>query len=258
MSETSRELDYGERGRVLLLDDAEALAIEAAERLIKAATEAVERSNQAIVALSGGSTPKRMGDLLAGSGFRERMPWGRTHFFWGDERWVPLSSPESNAGEAKRAFLDAMPVPADHVHPFATEGVTPEESAAAYERLVREIVPGDPIPRFDLVLLGMGDDGHTASLFPGTDAIHERERLVVAHHVPKLNATRLTMTPPLLNAARGVIFLVAGAGKAARLAEVLEGPVDVGRLPSQVIRPAGELIWLVDRAAAAGLSRMAP
>lgn len=257
MSEVIGSIDYRERGTVLVVEDADALAREAAERFIATTRSAVERTGKATVALSGGSTPKQMGQLLAQEDYRERVPWHDVQVFWGDERWVPLDAPESNAGEAKRTFLDLVGIPAANVHPFETEEISPEESARRYESLVREIVDDvDGLPRFDLIFLGMGDDGHTASLFPGTAAIHERQRLVVSHVVPKLNATRLTMTPPLLNAGRSVVFLAAGAGKAARLAEVLEGPVDVDRLPSQVIRPsAGGPIWLVDVAAAASLTK---
>jgi 6-phosphogluconolactonase len=256
MSNVIERIEFGERGEVLVVQDAAALAIEAAETLIAATSAAVAERGVAAVALSGGSTPKQMGALLAQPAYRERLPWAKTHFFWGDERWVPLEDEQSNAGEAKRGYLDQVGAPADLVHPFETTAIEPGESAARYETLIKATVAGNGLPAFDLVLLGMGDDGHTASLFPGTEAIHERERLVVAHDVPKLAATRLTMTPPLLNAARRVVFLAAGAGKAERLAEVIEGPIDLDALPSQVIRPAeGRLTWFVDRAAAARLRR---
>lgn len=256
MSNVVDSIDYGDRGQVRIVADADALAREAAELFIAASNEAVARNGSASIALSGGSTPKLMGRLLTEDGYRERVPWDKLHIFWGDERWVPLDSAESNAGEAKRAFLDTVGIPAGRVHPFETEGVTPEESAARYESLVRSTAGDAGVPSFDLILLGMGDDGHTASLFPGTDAIHEAERLVVAHFVPKLDTTRLTFTPPLINAAQNVAFLAAGAGKAERLAEVLDGPIELDRLPSQVIRPGnGGPIWIVDRAAAASLAK---
>jgi len=253
-------LDYGERGRVLIVEDATALARAAAELVIATVHDAVDRDGDATIALSGGSTPKEMGRLLAQESYRERLPWENVHVFWGDERWVPLESPENNAGEAKRAYLDSVGIPAANVHPFQTVGITPEQSATQYEAIIRSGVRDGTsgVPAFDLVLLGMCDDGHTASLFPGTAAIHEKERLVVSHEVPKLNATRLTMTPPLLNAGLNVVFLAAGAGKAERLAEVLEGPVDVDQLPSQVVRPKGGPTWIVDRAAAASLAKLNP
>lgn len=249
-------IDYGGRGLVRVIEDGPALAREAAELFITTAAETVAHRGDAAIALSGGSTPKLMGSLLATAAYRERVEWARLQIFWGDERWVPIGSPESNAGEAKRAFLDLVGIPPNRVHPYEIEGVTPEESAGRYEALIRSIVLGSEIPVFDLVLLGMGEDGHTASLFPGTAAVHESERLVVANEVPKLDATRLTFTPPLINAARQVVFLAAGSGKAERLSEVLEGPVDIDRLPAQAVRPrSGRALWLVDRAAAAALAR---
>lgn len=257
MNAVLTSLDYGERGTVEVVADAEALAHAAASHLISAIDRAVADRGIAAVALSGGSTPKRMGQLLAQPGFREAIPWQKVQIFWGDERWVPLSSPESNAGEAMRAFLDHVPIPSDHIHPYQTESLSAEESAQSYECDIRAMLAArDELPRFDLIFLGMGDDGHTASLFPGTAAIHEHARLVVAHEVAKLQTARLTMTPPLLNAAREIVFLTAGAGKAARLANVLDDPIDVDLLPSQVIRPqSGTLTWLVDRAATAMLAR---
>jgi 6-phosphogluconolactonase len=257
MSNVVGTIDYGDRGRVVVVEDAAALAQEAAQAFIEAVAEAVLNRGGAAVALSGGSTPKAMGSLLAKPEFSSRVPWDQVNVFWGDERWVPLYSLESNAGEALRVFLNRVGAPEERVHPFATEDVTPDESAAAYEALIKSsVLSGESgIPVFDLILLGMGDDGHTASLFPGTSAVREAERLVVAHNVPKLNATRLTFTPPLINAARSVVFLAAGAGKAERLAEVLDGDIDLDRLPSQVVRPANGPIWLVDRAAITKLAR---
>ncbi|HEY8447337.1 MAG TPA: 6-phosphogluconolactonase [Thermomicrobiales bacterium] len=254
-----RTVDYGERGQVIVVRDPAALAQRAADLLVSVANQAQAERGQAFVALSGGSTPRQMGELLAREPYRQQPMWRQLHVFWGDERWVPLASDESNAGVMKRVLLDHVPIPAEQVHPFETEGLSPEESAARYEALVRDLVPADDgLPRFDLIFLGMGDDGHTASLFPGTRAIWERERLVVAHYVPKLNATRLTMTPPLLGAGRQVVFLVTGAGKAERLREVLEGPERPDELPAQIVRPkGGKLLWLVDRAAAERLAAVA-
>lgn len=250
----TRSIDYGARGIVSVVEDAAQLARFAAEHLMSVVTSAIVQRGQASVALSGGSTPKLMGQELAKAENRGRVDWSRVHIFWGDERWVQLESSESNAGEAMRTFLDLIDIPAGNIYPFLTTGVTPEEAAANYETLILKVVSGGVIPAFDLILLGMGDDGHTASLFPGTAAVHEQQRLVIAHHVPKLDATRLTMTPPLLNAAQTVIFLAGGAGKAGRLREVLEGPVQIDELPAQVIRPAaGGPLWFVDAAAAAQL-----
>lgn len=255
MSDIVRTLDLGERGRVDVVADGEALARQAAEQLIAVSQVAKAECRSALVALSGGSTPKRMGELLATPAYSERVAWDQLEVFWGDERFVPLASSESNAGEALRTFVDAAPIHPEDVHTWETEGVTPAESAGMYEKEIREVSEiGSGVPVFDLILLGMGDDGHTLSLFPGTAAIHNNTDIVLAHHVEKLNADRLTFTPLLANAARKVVFLVGGAGKANTLPRVLQGEIDLDTLPSQVIRPTeGELVWLVDEAAATNL-----
>ena len=240
---------------VRIVADAGALAHAAADLFATVTTAAVAERGRAAVALSGGSTPRRMGELLAAPPYQERVPWGDLDIFWGDERWVAATSPESNAGEAKRTFLDAVPVSPERVFPFPTGVAAPEESAAAYEATLRRVVAmDDGLPRFDLILLGMGDDGHTASLFPKTAALEERGRLAVANLVPQLATTRLTLTVPVLNAGREVVFLVAGSGKAETVAAVLEGPDRPTALPSQLIRPEpGRLTWMIDQAAAAAL-----
>lgn len=199
-----------------------------------------------------------MGHLLAQPPYRDGLPWRTIEVFWGDERWVPEESPESNAGEAKRTFLNMVDVEPSRLNPVPTQVQDPHVAARMYATQIKTVfgdVSGTPV--FDLIFLGMGDDGHTASLFPGTAAIHDTEDLVIAHHVPKLDATRVTFGSTLINAARKVVFLVGGAGKAETLARVLDGPIDIDTLPSQVVRPTdGDLIWLVDAAAAAGLVKM--
>jgi 6-phosphogluconolactonase len=199
-----------------------------------------------------------MGGLLAREPYRSRIPWDRLHVFWGDERWAPLGSPESNAGEAKRGFLDRVPIPPANVHRWDTDADSPEDAAAAYERELRETTGvQEGIPRFDLVLLGMGDDGHTASLFPNTRALDVRDRLAVANFVPKLDAARLTLTAPVLAAGREILFLVGGPGKADTLEAVLEEPETPRSRPAQMIRPDrpdGSLTWLVDEDAGAKLT----
>ncbi|HEX5499513.1 MAG TPA: 6-phosphogluconolactonase [Thermomicrobiales bacterium] len=253
---TARRFDTA-RGQVEIVADPDELARAAATRFVEAVAAAVGERGRAFVALSGGSTPKRMGRLLASPEFRERVDWGRLDLFWGDERWVPLASPESNAGEALRDFIGRVPIPRERVHPFPTDLATPAVAAAAYEATLRAtFAMASGAPRFDLILLGMGDDGHTASLFPHTAALAVRDRLATANFVPKLDAERLTLTVPVFDAGREVVFLISGAGKADTLRQVLEGPDDPERLPSQLIRPnPGSLIWLVDRVAAADLRR---
>jgi 6-phosphogluconolactonase len=252
---TLRTLDYGERGQIAVVSNTDTLALAAASAVLGLMTKAVSERGVATIALSGGSTPKAMGTLFLGEPFRSTMPWGSMHIFWGDERWVPLDDPESNAGEAKRGYLDELPVPPAQIYPFPTNG-DPDQAAAIYADTIRSVVPGSPHPTFDLILLGMGDDGHTASLFPHTPALTIRDRITAPNSVEKLNTTRLTFTAPLINAARSVIFLVGGAGKADRLHEVLDGPIETDRLPSQLIRPTtGSIQWIVDEAAAAKLDR---
>lgn len=241
---------------IILCDDPAALSREAAARLVQRANEAVAARSRFTLALSGGSTPRALYLRLAASPWRERIPWKATHVFWGDERCVPPDHPDSNYGMAHTALLAHVPIPAGNVHRLHGE-MDPATAAAEYEGVLRAVFglqPGE-LPRFDLILLGLGEDGHTASLFPGTAAVHERERLVVAHWVEKLNAYRLTLTPPVLNAAAEVVFLVAGAAKAGVLRQVLKGEYEPDRYPAQIVRPAdGTLVWLVDRAAARRLS----
>jgi 6-phosphogluconolactonase len=251
-------IDFRERGLVIVLPVIASLARRAAEVVAGAAQEAELGRGRGYIALSGGSTPKALGQVLATPPYQRRIPWNRTEIFWGDERWVSLDSDESNAGAAKRGFLDQSPIPSENIHPYDTDAEDPNIAAAEMEAKIRAILPEDEYPpRFDLILLGLGDDGHTASLFPGTSAIREQNKLVVAHDVPKLNSVRLTFTPPLINAARQVVFLVSGSSKAEVLKQVLEGEYQPEILPSQIVMPEnGVLTWLVDEAAAAELSRV--
>jgi len=252
-----RIIDYGERGQVTVAESAKELAFLATEEIAVSALRAMQQQRAACIALSGGSTPKRMFDVLKDPLFHRRFDWNSLQFFWGDERWVPIEDEASNAGEALRGFIEAVDLPEDRYHPWPTHLDNPDDAAAAYEVTIR-IVTGEPeaLPRFDLIFLGMGDDGHTASLFPGTEAIHETQRLCVANPVPKLDTTRLTFTPRLIDNANEVVFLVNGEGKAETLHKVLDGPIDVDTLPSQVIRPThGRLRWLIDEAAAARLEK---
>lgn len=258
MSEATHTLNLGDRGKVIIVQDGEELARLAAEQIVEVSCRARDESRPALVALSGGSTPKRMGELLATPEYSDKVAWDHLQLFWGDERFVPLADSQSNAGEALRAFIDDAPIHPDDVHTWDTiDDATPAESAQRMNDQIREVsgeASGTPV--FDLILLGMGDDGHTLSLFPGTPAIHNTTDLVVAQFVEKLDADRLTFTPRLANAARKVVFLIGGAGKAETLKRVLEGEIDVDTLPSQVIRPTnGELVWLVDKAAAANLEQ---
>lgn len=257
MTDGLKTIDLNERGLVTIVKNGDEIARIAAEEIIAVSNTAKKESRTALVALSGGSTPKKMGELLATPEYSERVAWDALQLFWGDERFVPLASEDSNAGEALRAFIDEAPIHPEDVHTWDTnDGITPAESAAKYEADIREASDmATGVPAFDLILLGMGDDGHTLSLFPGTAAIHNNDDIVLAHYVEKLNADRVTFTPLLTNAANRVVFLVGGAGKAEMLQRVLEGKIDVDTLPSQVIRPIGDLVWLVDEAAASKLEQ---
>jgi 6-phosphogluconolactonase len=196
------------------------------------------------IALSGGSTPKILYQILAEE-FRDQVQWSSTQFFWSDERHVPPDHPDSNYRMAHEALLSRVPVPESNVHRVRSENPNAQEAADEYEKIVA--------PRLDLILLGLGTDGHTASIFPGSEVLHETKRLVAAPWVEKLDTYRITMTLPLLNNGASIVFLVSGAAKAAIVKEVLEGPK---KYPAQFVQPTeGELIWMLDRDAAAGLNR---
>ncbi|HWE61120.1 MAG TPA: 6-phosphogluconolactonase, partial [Chloroflexota bacterium] len=209
------------------------------------------------IALSGGSTPRTLYELLATPEIAAEAPWEHMQIFWGDERHVPPDHPESNYRMAREALLDHVPIPQQNIHRIPAELPNPETVAVAYEDTLRRAFRLDPgeRPRFDLILLGLGDDGHTASLFPHSPALHEQQRLVVANPVPKLATTRITLTVPVINNAERVWFLIAGSSKAHVLKNVLEGPRDPETYPAQLIDPTdGELILLLDTTAAAEIS----
>ena len=228
----------------------------AAEEVVRAANEAVAERGRFTIALSGGSTPKSLYNLLA-TNARTTLPWDRTFFFWGDERHVPPTDPESNYRMVEEAMLSKVPVPAGNVFRMAAENPDAAAAAEAYEQMLRKFfqLKAGEFPRFDLILLGMGPDGHTASMFPGTAGLQERSRLVIANWVDKLKTHRLTFTLPVLNAARSVAFLVSGTDKATVLRSVLEEDGPGEQYPAKLVQPKdGKLIWFLDRAAASALS----
>ncbi len=238
---------------VRVFADPEAVAAAAARRFVELARAAVDDRGAFSVALSGGSTPRRVYELLAGDEYRERVDWRGVHVFFGDERAVPADHAESNYRMASEALLSRVPLSPENVHRIEGLGDA-AANASDYESVMRGFFGDADWPRFDLVMLGMGDDGHTASLFPGTAALSERRAWAVANWVEKFGAWRITLSAPAINAARSVLFLVTGAAKAERLQEVLKGGRDPSRLPSQLISPRdGTLEWFVDRAAAARL-----
>lgn len=224
--------------------DAESLAHAAAEHFVTLAAETIARRGQFTVALAGGSTPQATYNLLATEEFAARVDWSRVHVLWGDERCVPPDHPDSNYRVAREALLDKVPIPTANVHRIQGE-LPPYMAATVYQSELEAVLSING--RFDLILLGMGADGHTASLFPGTTATGEQERTVVAVYVQQLRAWRVTLTPAVINAARHVLFLVSGAAKAPALARVRAGEP----LPAGLVQPPqGQLIWLVDQRAA--------
>lgn len=235
--------------------DAAALARRAAQYFCEMVEEAVEAQGLARIAISGGSTPKAAFQLLSDphQPWRGRMPWDRLQLYWVDERTVPPDHPDSNFHMTRETLLDHVPMHPSQVHRMEGE-LDPEVAAARYESELRNSfrLEGAESPRFDLVSLGMGDDGHTASLFPHTAAIHEMGRMVTANHVPQKDTWRLTLTWPVINHASSVFFMIAGAEKAERVREVFMGPRDPERLPSQLIWPSSGILTLfLDKAAAA-------
>jgi 6-phosphogluconolactonase len=210
---------------------------------------AIAQRGRCTLALAGGSTPKPIYEALA----REELPWSQIHFFWGDERYVPPSHPDSNQRMAREALLDRIVIPPANLHPMPTESSDPVQDAQIYEAELRSFF-GDKapeVPSFDVILLGMGDDGHTASLFPHTDALGVSDRLVTVGN--KDGEPRLTFTVPLINQAHCVIFVVAGENKRPALAEVFSPNGNSQQYPSRSIQPQGELWWLLDAAAGSKL-----
>jgi len=231
-----------------------ALARRAAEFFVVAAEKAVVARGVARIAISGGSTPKAAFSALAEQGeeWRERMPWEKLDLWWVDERCVPPDDAESNFRMTREALLDHVPLKPEQIHRMEGE-LEPDDAAAKYEAELRTSfgLTGPDVPRFDLLQLGLGPDGHTASLFPHTEALHVTDRLVAANYVEAQDMWRVTLTRPTINAARQVFFLIEGAEKAMILNEVLEGPRDPERLPSQFIVPVdGILTLLLDQSAA--------
>ncbi len=241
---------------IIICADKNALNVEAATRFVALADAAIAARGRFMAALSGGSTPKALFELLSTDAWRDRVDWSRTHLFWGDERFVPKDHADSNFRMTNEALLTHVPIPAANVHRVETENGTPDEVADQYAAAVRAAfgIGPDDAPRFDLMHLGLGDDGHTASMFPGTTAMHEHEKIVVAVWVEKFKSNRITMTPKVFDNAAEVQFLVAGASKVDVVPQVIRGPYEPDRLPSQTVKPkSGVLRWLLDEAAAAGL-----
>jgi 6-phosphogluconolactonase len=244
---------------VRILQDGAAIARRAAQKFVEAGTAAVNEKGSFSVVLAGGSTPKALYGLLVNDpALRAQALWDKMQVFFGDERHVGPDHPDSNFRMANEAMISKSPLKPEQVTRIKGEYPNAEQAAREYKLSIRsyfKLTDGE-FPRFDLVLLGMGSDGHTASLFPGAKALHEKRRIAVSNWVGKLLAERITLTPPAINHAAHVIFMVTGAGKAPALTAVLERVYEPDQLPAQLIRPAnGTLLWLVDTAAGGLLTR---
>lgn len=257
----SARILYEPHAQVRVYRDSAEVSLKGARRFARLADQYVVGCGRFTVALSGGSTPREMNSLLAAPPFFDTVPWSSIFFFWGDERCVPPDHEDSNYRMARETMLSKVPVPEANIFRIPAENPDHERAAEEYEATLRSfflsvaprastaLLPN--VPRFDLVLLGMGPDGHTASLFPNTPALLADDRLAVANYVDKLKAHRITLTAPTINNARNVTFMAAGDDKAEPLKEVLEGSYRPQTYPSQLVRPQnGSLLWMVDEAAA--------
>lgn len=236
---------------VEVLPDKAALVERALDLIVIKLEAAIAQRGQFTIALSGGSTPKPLYEKLA----QQDLPWEKIHVFWGDERYVPPTHPDSNEGMTRQAWLDQVAIPSENIHSMPTAAANPASDAAKHEAELQaffQVAPGE-FPEFDVMLQGMGDDGHTASLFPHTEALNIVDRLVTVGN--KDGQPRLTFTAPLINHARTVIFLVSGENKQPALRQVFAVEGDASLYPSRLIQPAGELWWLLDHAAGKELSQ---
>jgi 6-phosphogluconolactonase len=238
---------------ILVAKDKDELHALAAAKFVEIADNAILNTGRFTVALAGGSTPKSLYRLLASNEFRNKIDWAKVFFFFGDERYVPLTDAESNFRMAKENLFDLLEIPSENIFMWPTGEATPQITAEKYEKTLRSFFTGSQ--PLDLALLGMGADGHTASLFPFTPALREKSRLAVSNWVEKLVAYRLTMTFPMLNSAANIIFLIAGEEKAPAVKEILEGAFQPDRYPAQGIDPLnGELVFYIDEQTAAVLN----
>ncbi|HEX9929704.1 MAG TPA: 6-phosphogluconolactonase [Pyrinomonadaceae bacterium] len=239
---------------IFISENLQALSRAAAEMFVRIGNETIERNNHFTVALSGGSTPKLLFQILSSEEFRLRIDWTKTFFFFGDERHIEPNSAESNYRMTRENLFEPLKIPAENVYRWRAEWQNAEEIALDYEKTLTDFFKTE-LPRFDLILLGMGADGHTASLFPETSALIETQKLAVANWVKKLDSFRLTFTFPLINNAVNIIFLVGGAEKAEMLKTVLEGEFEPQKFPAQNVNPRdGNLFWLIEKDAARLLS----
>jgi 6-phosphogluconolactonase len=240
--------------QISIYPDINTLSHEAAQFSVRLANEAIVTRGRFTIALSGGSTPKLLYSLLGDEPYRSQIDWTQVDIFWSDERCVPPDDPDSNYFLAQQVLLSKIPIPAGQVHRMPANQPDRDAASQAYTEEMQRTFGTNGIPNFDLIQLGMGPEGHTASLFPHQESLHEQQRLVMPVVVPKPPPPRLTFTPPLLNAARYILFLITGADKADALQAVLEGEYQPDEYPAQIVRPNnGEVIWMLDNAVAAKL-----
>ena len=239
---------------IAIYPDINTLSQQAAQYVVRIARESIAARGRFTIALSGGTTPRKLYTLLGSEPYSRQIDWQLVHIFWGDERCVPPDNPDSNYSMAQEALLSKIPIPALQVHRMPADQPGRDAASQAYTIEMQRTFGTQGIPGFDLIQLGMGPEGHTASLFPHQASLHEKQRLVMPVSVPKPPPDRLTFTPPLLNAARNILFLVTGSDKAAALQAVLEGEYRPEEYPAQIVRPPnGEVVWMLDTAVAARL-----
>ncbi|MFL5624993.1 MAG: 6-phosphogluconolactonase [Ktedonobacteraceae bacterium] len=244
--------------QVAIYPDTNTLSQQAAQYIVRLVQESIVTRGRFSIALSGGSTPKVLYGLLGSEPYRDQIDWSKVDIFWSDERCVPPDSPDSNYAMAREVLLSRAPLSPQQVHRMPAERPDHDAAAQAYEHEIKQSFDTSGIPDFDLIQLGMGPEGHTASLFPHQASLHEQQRLVIFVTVPKPPPPRLTFTPPILNAARHVLFLVTGAEKADAVQAVIEGDYQPEEYPAQIVRPTdGEVVWMLDEAAAGKLTKTA-
>lgn len=231
------------------------LSVSVADWMVKYINDTLQNQERFTLVLSGGSTPKKLNELLAGDAYKNKIDWEKIHIFFGDERFVPLNDERNNAKMAFDTLLNFVPVAKENIHIMHTEDISPEDSATSYEKILHSYFPNNEEKTFDLIFLGMGDDGHALSLFPGkTNVINETEKWCTSLWLEAQNMYRVTLTHGIVNRSSAVLFLVNGSAKAKALHEVLKGNYNTELYPSQIIKPEnGQLHWFVDEAAAAQL-----
>ena len=241
---------------IAIFDDKHTLSQNVAEYIMRIVKESIALYGRFTIALTGRTTPGEAYSLLGSEPIKSQIDWQRVHIFWGDERCVPQNNPDSNFYLAQEVLLDKIAIPKSHIHPMPADQPDRDVASQAYTVEMQHTFGTNGIPSFDLIHLGMGPEGHTASLFPHQASLHEIHRLVMPVSVPKPPPDGLTFTPPLLNAARHVLFLVTGSDKAEALHAVLEGEYQPDEYPAQIVRPTnGEVVWMLDRAVAQKIQR---